>query len=353
MTRRSGRAVACVTVLATVAVLVQAGSPAAAGPRELHVAVDGVNTAGGGTVWAPFRSLQYAFQQLRPGDTLLVHGGTYREVAGWGITPGTATAPITVRAVAGERVVVRGVLQLVGASYWTFDGINVTRDPTRPKDQFLVKLVDGRGWRYRNAEIWGTTGVSNVMIVGTKRGEPADWRLIDNCIHGVAGGPHFMNYHNVYLMPGYSSGPGVIARNLFFDVANGNHVKAAGPEGSGRGAANVLIEQNTMVGAGQGLVIAYGSHHIDVRRNLIGRRIGGAAFYPAVRGYDVDGRGNRAGDNAYFDYASAILNSPTGDFRVRDAGGNRRIQPRFASTGACDRFRPTNAAAKAYGHLSG
>ena len=35
-----------------------------------------------------------------------------------------------------------------------------------------------------------------------------------------------MNDHNLYLMPGVSSGPGMIERNIFFNAENGGHIKA-------------------------------------------------------------------------------------------------------------------------------
>jgi hypothetical protein len=324
---------------------------ATAATRVLYVSPGGDDVLVGGSQAEPFRTLKFAIRHLVPGDTLIVSGGTYREVAGWGTDPATPEQPILVQAAPGERVVLKGVLHVAGASYWTFDGINVTRDPDRPKDQYLVKLVDGVGWKFINAEVWGTRGVSNVMINGTKAGEPRDWRFVGNCVHGVGDGPHFMNYHNMYLTPGVRSGSGFIARNLFFDVANGNHIKAAGPDASTGGAANVRIAYNTMVRAGQGVVVAYRSHHIDLERNLITNRVGGSAWYPAIRGYSVSGAGNVAKANAAWGYDDA-LRSTYGNRVIRNAGGNRLLNPRFASTGGCDDYRPTNPAAAAYGHLA-
>ncbi|RYG63282.1 hypothetical protein EON80_21540 [bacterium] len=45
--------------------------------RDLHVAVDGKDT-NAGTRAAPFASLQRAEESANPGDTVLIHGGTYR-----------------------------------------------------------------------------------------------------------------------------------------------------------------------------------------------------------------------------------------------------------------------------------
>jgi len=63
----------------------------------------------------PFATIQAGVNQLKPGDTLLVHAGTYRETI---IFPrsGTATEPITVKAYPGEKPVVSGCDPVSG---WT------------------------------------------------------------------------------------------------------------------------------------------------------------------------------------------------------------------------------------------
>ena len=46
--------------------------------REYHVAVNG-NDTNDGSVSKPFRSINYAAQLALPGDSIIVHAGTYRE----------------------------------------------------------------------------------------------------------------------------------------------------------------------------------------------------------------------------------------------------------------------------------
>lgn len=43
-----------------------------------HVATHGMDTATG-TVQAPFKTIQHTADIMQPGDTCIVHGGTYRE----------------------------------------------------------------------------------------------------------------------------------------------------------------------------------------------------------------------------------------------------------------------------------
>ena len=75
---------------------------------------------------------------LRPGDTVLVRGGTYVDPSGagetWsGIPSGTATAPITIKAYPGETPMFDGALAvpqsfvLSHVSYVTFEGLAFTR----------------------------------------------------------------------------------------------------------------------------------------------------------------------------------------------------------------------------------
>ena len=70
-----------------------------------------------GTAAAPFRTVSKAADLAVPGDTVVVHAGTYRE---W-VQPrnsGTKDAPITYQAAPGEKVVITGADLMTG---WTKD----------------------------------------------------------------------------------------------------------------------------------------------------------------------------------------------------------------------------------------
>src|SRR5437660_1427453 len=75
-----------------------------------HVALSGSDT-GAGTAAAPWRTIQHAVNALQPGDTAVVGPGTYREAVTMKRS-GTATAPITVEALPGARVIVTGADRL-------------------------------------------------------------------------------------------------------------------------------------------------------------------------------------------------------------------------------------------------
>lgn len=70
-----------------------------------YVATGGNNAAAGSSA-APWQTLQYAVDNVNPGDTILVESGTY---AGCRIgNSGTASAPITLEAAPGAKVLVDG-----------------------------------------------------------------------------------------------------------------------------------------------------------------------------------------------------------------------------------------------------
>src|SRR4051812_4764379 len=75
-----------------------------------------------GTEDQPWRTLGHSLRSLRPGQTLFVHGGTYKEfISRVHIHPGTPSHPVLVKAVPGEQPLVRGAVFLRQPSYWTID----------------------------------------------------------------------------------------------------------------------------------------------------------------------------------------------------------------------------------------
>ena len=84
--------------------------PAAA--ATYHTATSGMDTAAG-TAAAPFRTIQRGVDALKAGDTLLVGPGVYRERVT--VTRGgTKSAPVTIAAAPGARVVVTGADRVNG-----------------------------------------------------------------------------------------------------------------------------------------------------------------------------------------------------------------------------------------------
>lgn len=74
--------------------------------RDLWVATDG-DDAGPGTRDEPWATIQHAAETARPGDTVVVAGGTYAERVAIRVS-GEPGRPITFAPAAGERVVLDG-----------------------------------------------------------------------------------------------------------------------------------------------------------------------------------------------------------------------------------------------------
>ena len=111
----------------------------------------GSDTAAGLTATTPFKSLRSrtGYLALRPGDTVLVRGGTYHDPTGAGSTwdptvSGTPTAPITIKAYPGETPIFDGGLAvpqsfvMLGNSYLTIDGLSFTRYVPSGNGMFIV-----------------------------------------------------------------------------------------------------------------------------------------------------------------------------------------------------------------------
>jgi parallel beta-helix repeat protein len=74
-----------------------------------HVAqrASGADDANPGTLRRPWKTLARATRHLKPGDTLILHSGVYREKVTLPVS-GTQAAPITLRAAEGEQPVITG-----------------------------------------------------------------------------------------------------------------------------------------------------------------------------------------------------------------------------------------------------
>jgi len=112
MTRRTWliAAAACIAVIAL--------ADRTASARDIHVAEAG-SDSGSGTEARPYRTINRAASVAQPGDTVLVHAGTYRE---WVKPPRGGTGEnerIVYRAAPGEAVFIKGSERV---TFWTHEG---------------------------------------------------------------------------------------------------------------------------------------------------------------------------------------------------------------------------------------
>lgn len=332
-----------IVAVASVAAVLIGAAPAAAGTQ--HVATSGSNSSAG-SADRPWRSLGFALSRLRPGDTLIVHGGTYVEDIDARVRPGSAAAPIVVRAAPGQRPVVQGLLWLRRPSHWTLDGINVTWRPGNKTSRHMVKITNGTGWTIRNAELWNARSYAALLVAGTKGGEPSGWTVRDSCIHDTLPANGRNTDHLVYANTGPRAGSGLLTRNLLFNAPNGHAVKLGGPSRRSGGARGVRVTHNTMYGTRYASLAAWGASGNVFERNIMVRPLGGAIF----RSFELTGR-NVSRQNLWAQ-ASRYDLADGGYSRIGDGGGNVERDPRFGDVGSCSGFRPQDPVAAAYGRYS-
>ncbi|MGA8211191.1 MAG: DUF1565 domain-containing protein [Nocardioidaceae bacterium] len=290
-----------------------------------------------GTAAAPFRTVGRALKALRAGDTLIVRGGRYTEnVTGGGLAAGTAASRITVRAYPGERPVIVGLLWLSDASYWTFDGINVTWNGANNASQHMVKMSGGTGWRLTNAEIWGARSFAGILVAGT----PKDFRLDHLYVHDTYASNAANQDHLVYVNAGM--GGGVIEQSVFAHSPNGRGVKIGPPSATATAPiGNVVIRYNTFLDnrGPSNIQLSYTATNNKIYRNLLV-----ASGSESVTAYNLKGTGNTAWENVGWDSSAILEKSPN----LLDKGGNLVRNPRLDAG-----FRPLEGTLQGYGAFAG
>ena len=298
-----------------------------------------------GTLASPFRTVLKGLTVVGPGQTLYVRGGTYVEdIKNPPIRPGTPSARVSVVAYPGERPVVQGLLWLMGPSYWTLDGINVTWRNGNSSVDHMVRIINGVGWEFRNAEIWGARSFAGLLVAGTTVGQPAGWRVSGNCIHDTYPANAEYQDHNMYINTGLGAGAGTVDHNVMFNATNGENIKVGGGTSAPtEGSANVTVSHNTFYNGLQPILLADGSRNIVFERNIVTLGTNGYA----MRAYHLSGTGNTFRDNV-FSQVNRLQQGDSGYALLTDGGGNLfPLDPLFTGVGCA--MRPTDAVAVNYG----
>ncbi len=79
---------------------------------DIYVSLRGQDSEGRGSLKEPFHSIGYALKRVKPGQTIFIRGGEYREQSVVEGVRGTADNPITIKAYPGELVTFNGTLPL-------------------------------------------------------------------------------------------------------------------------------------------------------------------------------------------------------------------------------------------------
>jgi len=234
---------------------------------EYHVAPSG-NDSDPGTLSNPWRTVQRAADSVAPGDTVLIHNGTYKEEVIFKYS-GTAEAPITFSAAPDEKVILEGLEFSVGTAHMNIsdlkiEGRSIWRVWLRGNNHHIMleglMIIGGEaGVRIT----WGDSGQPPID------GPVSDITLEDSLIRG-----------QVYTAVDCTPGPG---RRLTF-----RNLEIIGPETDGEpsfGADGIAVERGNnilvedcyihdMQGDGIDLNSRDASGHIsgiEVKRNIVAR----------------------------------------------------------------------------------
>lgn len=328
------------------------------GPSPTNIPVSGVtyyisptgNDSNNGTsLTTPFKTFAKALPMLKPGDLLFMREGDYNEnVKSVKTNPGTASAKITVKNYGSERPVVHGLFWMSGASYWVFDGINITWGSGLTSGDHMVKFTgNSEGWELKNCEIWGAHSYAGISITGFTN----HWNINHCYIHDTYKSNDANQDHLIYAN---DASYGVIEHNVFMNSENGRGVKLGPPSGGGAGPNNIIIRYNTFYNntGPANIQVSGGTSNNTFEKNILVK--------PA------SGQKNITVNNGYFGTNSVAKNNigaqSSGVFEsgIEDGGGNvTNIDPQInfnvskRSDGSFiidnSSFRPANSAAQSYG----
>jgi hypothetical protein len=215
---------------------------AAAALRTFYVSPAGDDAADGSAA-APWKTLQRAAQNPRPGDLIVVRPGRYAGfVLGWdGPQNGTAADPITFRAEPGAIIESRNLrtpdgINLEGASYIVIEGFEVLNAGSITRAGIRSVLNRGvviRGNRIDSAGRWGIlTGFSDDLLIErnvTSRAQIEHGIYVSNaCVNPIVRG-----------------------NQVWGNAANGIHMNGDLSQGGNGLIVNALVEKNVIYGNGR------------------------------------------------------------------------------------------------------
>lgn len=307
---------------------------------EYAVSPDGDDDADG-TADDPWRTLQHALAQLRPGDRLVVSDGRYDEDVDVDVREATEAKPIRVVAAEGARPVVQGLLWLSNLTWWDISGINVTWDDDNEADEHMVKLTDGAHWRFADAELWGARSYAALLVDG----DPENFLLTGLYVHDTYPANETNQDHLVYLNCG--TGGGVVERSVLARSENGRALKIGSADDDGDPVGNIVVRYVTMVDnfGPSNVQLAYDTSNVRIERSLM---VGSADGRHNVTTYDLEGDGNVVADSLGWESAG-VLEEADG---LEDGGGNVTLDPELTGRGGPRPYQPQAEDARSYGRYA-
>ena len=292
-----------------------------------------------GTLSAPWRTVQKAFDTLTAGQVALVRAGTYSENVVVR-RAGPALAPITVRNYPGERPVLHPSsvspsypLRLTtGAAFVRVQGF-VIENAQGASTMNVVGLGSNPGahdYEISDCEIRFAKNSSGVFIDNTNY----DVWLLGNTVHdnNEAGVQH----QGIYL----ESDDSVIANNVVYNQTNGFGIQVRTDAPSG--PDNVIVADNTVTGVSlSGIMFEHTVSNSKMINNVSAFNAGTGLrglYSDGDHPNDPVGTGNVAYNNVVYGNGRNLYSDPTpSGATILDFGrGNTTADPLFVNRGAWD-----------------
>lgn len=154
--------------------------------RTYYVSATGSNT-NSGSISDPFKTIQSGVSALKPGDTLLIRGGTYSEKV---TIPnsGSSDGLITVKNYPGEKVIISGAntaganLTISNKSYIRIEGLDLCNNSGNDTPKGISISGAGTDIQIVNNKVYGITSSSNahgIAVYGTNSTTPVTNLLIE------------------------------------------------------------------------------------------------------------------------------------------------------------------------------
>lgn len=208
-----------------------------------------------GSISNPFKTVQKGIDALKPGDTLMIRGGTYNETTDVIEKNGTKDAWYTIKNYPGETVVMSGnnekmmlgkdggdAITFAGSSYWKVDGITI-KDYTgagiyitkNPKTGTISSNIEMSNLTIHDLDysVYRSIGTSGIY------GEGSSYCTVKNCeIYNVGLKINKPKDHGIYI--GYGAYNWTFMGNKIHDNAGA----AIQMYGAPNGGSNCTIQNN-------------------------------------------------------------------------------------------------------------
>lgn len=248
---------------------------------------------------APWRSLDYAFAHVQPGETLCLRGGTYPMTVSSGYnqrmeTSGSSSSPVTITNYPGEVAIVHGntrvqaaYVKFVGTPQNTIGSGLVFAGPTG-QPLGMIDVMYSHDVTFDHIEVRGDDYHAGFYQYGGY-----NIKLLGSYIHDN-GRPGFINTDNGVYWDATTGGGNLVANCVLeHNVAAGIQLYPS--------PTNVIVEENTIVNNGNWVPL-YGSNNTFANNIVAGNST--ASGNPQI---DIEGTGYTFNSNLIWSSNASLL----------------------------------------------